>query len=417
MSNLPEVHFYHRFENELTLLGEHLPWLNSVSFDIAIPAGSAYDPEGRYGLAALTTEMLLRGAGPRNARQFLEDLENLGVIWSESVGHRFIHLNAAMRANQLLPALSIFRDVLLSPHLPKGELESARQGLIQEILASEDDPEQKLEKELRYRFLPHPWNRPTHGKVEDVAGITWDEVAGFVERQFRPAEAVIAIAGQFDWHHVVSAVGELLAGWEGSGPPLPESRWSNERRVHVPFDSQQTHIGVAYPCVPYEDSRYFIARATVGMLGGGTSARLFMELREKRGLCYTVTADYLIIKGFGGVFCYAGTTAERAHETLALLFRELHELPRGICESELARVKAQLKSGLVFHQESSAARARAMITDWSLLGRIRPVHEIKEAADALTTEGINRFLQENPPRHFTVVTLGPEPVEVPCEIL
>ncbi len=109
----------HCFDNGLVLLAEPLPWLSSVGFDIAIPAGAAFDPEDRQGLASLTTDMVLRGAGPRDARAFLGDLENLGVVWSESVGHRFIHLSAAMLPKHLRDALAIFSDVLRKPRLPQ----------------------------------------------------------------------------------------------------------------------------------------------------------------------------------------------------------------------------------------------------------------------------------------------------------
>ncbi len=398
-------------------MAEPLPWLSSVSFDIAIPAGALFDPEDRQGLASLTTDMVLRGAGPRDARAFLEDLENLGVVWSESVGHRYIHFSAAMRPDYLREALAIFSDVLRKPRLPQEDLESARQGLIQTIQAEEDDPEHQLNKALRYRFLPYPWSRSPHGMIDHVVAISWHEVAEFFERHFQPSGIVIGVAGRFNWDELVSSIGELLGDWKGCPPPPPEARWPTERQAHVPFDSQQTHIGVAYRSVPYEDDRYFLARAAAGMLGSGTSSRLFMELRERRGLCYAVGASYVAIRGFGGVICYVGTTSERAEESLQVLLEELQNLGEGVHNDELNRAKAQLKSGIVFLQESSAARAHALTQDWALLGRVRSMQEIKKAVDSLTTEEINSFLRENRPRDFTVVTVGPRPVEVPSELL
>ena len=407
----------HCFDNGLVLLAEPLPWLSSVGFDIAITAGAAFDPEDRQGLASLTTDIVLRGAGPRDARAFLEDLENLGVVWSESVGHRFIHLSAAMRPKHLRDALAIFSDVLRKPRLPQEDLESARQGLIQTIQAEEDDPEHQLNKALRYRFLPYPWSRSPHGVIDHVAAISWQEVAEFVERHFQPSGVVIGVAGRFNWDELVTWVGELLGDWKGSPPPAPETRWPTERQAHVPFDSQQTHIGVAYRSIPYEDDHYFLARAAAGMLGSGSSSRLFMELRERRGLCYAVGANYVVIRGFGGVICYVGTTSERAEESLEVLLEQLQNLGEGVTKDELDRAKAQLKSGIVFLQESSAARAHTLTQDWSLLGRVRSMQEIKEAVDSLSTEEVNQFLRDNPPRDFTVVTVGPRPVVVPSELL
>jgi len=413
----PESQFIHRFDNGLVLLGESMPWLDSVGLALAVPAGSAFDPEDRAGLASLTTEMVLRGAGSRDSRQFLEDLENLGIIWSEAVSRLHIVLTATMRASQLSEALPIFADVLLRPRLPREELEPARQGLIQEIRADRDLPEVKLRRELRRRCFPYPWNRPTQGEEETVAAIEWEDVRDFVDQHFRPDGSIIAVAGRFDWDETKALVERLFRDWTGVAPsPLPW-RWERERVKHVPYDSQQTHIGVAYKSVPYDHPDYFLARASLGVLSGGTSARLFMEVREKRGLCYTVQATYHVIKNMAAVFCYSGTTAERAQETLDVLLGEISRLKEGVQSEELERVKVQIKSSLVFEQESSASRARSLIGDWVLLGRVRPVTELKQSIDALTVDAVNRFLAENPPEDFTIVTLGPHALEVPREVL
>lgn len=413
MGSHQELQFFHQFDNGLVLLGESMPWLDSVGLALAIPAGSAFDPEDRAGLASLTTEMILRGAGSRDSRQFLEDLENLGIIWSESVSRKHITLTAAMRANRLGDALSIFADVVLRPRLPQEELEPARLGLIQDIRADRDVPEIKLRRELRRRTFPYPWNRPTQGQEETVSVIEWQDVRDFVDQRFRPGGAVIGVAGRFDWDETKTLVGNLFKDWTGVAPSPVPWRWEREQIKHVAYDSQQTHIGIAYRSVPYDDPRYFLARASLGALSGGTSARLFTEVREKRGLCYAVHATYQVIGNMGAVFCYSGTTAERAQETLEVLLAEITRLKDGIQDEELQRVKVQLKSSLVFQQESSVSRARSLISDWLLLGRVRSVIELKQAVDALVTEDVNRFLAENPPNDFTIVTLGPHPLEVP----
>jgi predicted Zn-dependent peptidase len=409
--------YVHRFDNGLILLGESMPWLDSVGFAVAIPAGSAFDPESRAGLASLTTEMILRGAGDRNSRQFLEELENLGIIWSEAVSRQHILLTATMRASRLPDAVAIFSDVILRPHIPREELEPARLGLIQDIRADRDLPEVKLRRELRRRFFPYPWNRSTQGEEETVTAIEWQDVRDFIDQHFRPEGTIFSVAGRFNWDDTVALVDNLFEGWRGIAPSPPAWRWEREQVRHIPFDSQQTHIGIAYRSVPYDDPRYFQARAALAALSGGTSARLFTEVREKRGLCYTVQATYHVIKDMGSVFCYSGTTAERAQETLDVLLTEIQRLKNGVQPEELQRVKVQLKSHLVFQQESSVSRARSLINDWVFLGRIRSVTELKEAVDGLTTDDVNRFLADSPPSDFTIVTLGPHALEVPREVL
>ncbi len=154
----------------------------------------------------------------------------------------------------------------------------------------------------------------------------------------------------------------------------------------------------------------------MGVLSGGMSARLFTEVREKRGLCYSVHASYHTLLDRGAVFCYAGTSAERAQETLDVTMGELVRLRAGIEDHELARLKARIKSALIMQQESSSARSSSLARDWYHLGRARTLDEVGGLIDALTCASINAYLAEHPPRDFTVVTLGPGALEVRGEV-
>ena len=136
---------------------------------------------------------------------------------------------------------------------------------------------------------------------------------------------------------------------------------------HLHHESNQTQIGIAYDSVPYRHPDYFRAFGTVGVLSGGMSARLFTEVREKRGLCYTVFASHHTQRDRACVLCYAGTSADRAQETLDVTVAELNRLAKGILPDELARLKARVKSGLIMQGESSSARAapsRAIGITW-----------------------------------------------------
>ena len=143
------------------------------------------------------------------------------------------------------------------------------------------------------------------------------------------------------------------------------------------------------------------------------SARLFTEVREKRGLCYSVYASYHTLRDRGGVFCYAGTTAERAQETLDVTLGELTRLAEGVETQELDRLKARIKSALIMQQESSSARSSSLARDWYHLGRARTLDEVGRRIDELTCASINAYLAEHPPRDFTIVTLGRSALEVP----
>jgi predicted Zn-dependent peptidase len=208
----------------------------------------------------------------------------------------------------------------------------------------------------------------------------------------------------------------LFSDWEpGDAHPIAEAPHAR-RHEHLPYESNQTQIGVSYPSVPYRDPDYFQAWGAVGVLSGGMSARLFTEVRERRGLCYSVYATYHTLLDRAGVFCYAGTSADRAQETLDVLVGELTRLARGVEAHELDRLKARIKSALIMQQESSSARSSAIARDSYHLGRVRTLDELGQLVDGLTCQSINAYLAEHPPGDFTVVTLGRRKLEVPVGV-
>jgi predicted Zn-dependent peptidase len=148
------------------------------------------------------------------------------------------------------------------------------------------------------------------------------------------------------------------------------------------------------------------------VLGGGSSSRLFSEVRERRGLCYSVSAGYQTHRDFAMAMCYSGTTAARAQETLDVMLAEIHRLPGTIQEAELERVKARAKSALVMQQESSAARAGAIARQWYHLGKVRTLAEELDRYDRLSVRSIEGWLAKHPVRDLSVVSLGREPLEV-----
>jgi predicted Zn-dependent peptidase len=180
----------------------------------------------------------------------------------------------------------------------------------------------------------------------------------------------------------------------------------------VPHDAQQTHIAVGWPQPPYRDDASHEATAALAVLGGGPSSRFFTEIRERRALCYTVSAGYQTSREFAHAVCYSGTSAERAQETLDVMLAEIARLPGTITRDEVDRVKARAKSGLIMQQESSAARAGAIARQWYHLKALRTLAEELDRYDRLDVAAIEAWLAAHPPRDVTVVSLGREPLEV-----
>ncbi|MBI1903938.1 MAG: insulinase family protein [Planctomycetia bacterium] len=401
-----------QFDNGLVLVGEPVASLESTAFTFLVQGGSVTDPEDRAGVCDLTCDMLMRGAGERDGFALINELDNLGVAHGEGVNSSYMSLSGATLADKLLPALDMYADVLLRPRLPADKLEAGRQAILLAIDAVEDDPVQKMIEELRRMYFPHPYGRPVHGTRETVENISLDDVRACYGSLVRPNGTILGVAGRFDWDALCRHVEKLLGKWpmRDLAPVVVGNR--GPRQSHLHHASNQTHIGIAYPSVPYSHPDYFLASAGVGVLGSGMSSRLFTHVREREGLCYAVFASYFTTRESGGVYCYGASSPKVAQRTLDLMLRELRRLPQGIDGEELDRLKARVLSGLVMQQESSRARSGSIVMDYYYLARVRTLAEVEAIITGLSVADVNRYLAEHPPDDLTVVTIGPAPLEV-----
>jgi predicted Zn-dependent peptidase len=400
----------------LTLLAEPMDWLESVAFTLLVPSGADRDPKRLAGLSNFVCEMAQRGCGSRSSRQFIEDLELLGVDSSGSVSNGFTSYSGSMPAEKLREALTIYADVVRRPHLPNDQFDDAQQVCIQEVRAHDDDLAHKVMSELRRLRYVDPYSRVSYGNLDAIQRITIDDVRTHFGKFYQPRGVILSVAGLIDWPSLREHVGQLFGDWTGSNLPIEVTPAPAEPYFHIEHDSSQTHLGVSYTSVPYSDANYFQSHGAVGVLSGGMSSRLFTEIREKRGLCYAVYATCETVRDRGAVVSYAGTTAERAQETLDVLVQELLRLREGVNEAELQRLKARIKSQLIMAQESSSSRSGQIAWDWYYLNRVRTLDELSSIIDALTCQTINQYLADNPPRDFRVVTLGANQLEIPSGI-
>ena len=409
--NMQEKIFHHTFDNGLTVVAQPMPWLESAAFSIATPAGFRYDPSDKLGLANLACEMVQRGSGDLSSREWVEALDMLGVDYSSSVSLYNTHFGGAMQAAQLHDALAIYADVLRRPALPESQLEDGRQVCFQEIAALEDDLAQRAMLQLRKNIYGDIDGRYSEGSMESVAGLTMQDVQTFFKAYYRPNGMIIACAGKIDFDSLRDHVEKLFGDWQPNEISPAENVVATSRYQHIEHESEQTHIALAYPGFTYSDPEFYLNRGAVGVLSGGMSSRLFTEVREKRGLCYSVFASCHTLLDKASVICYSGTSSDRAQETLDVIVEQLQLMADGIHEDELRRLKVQIRSGMIMQQESCRARARSIASDWSHLGRVRLLDEINDAINSLTVDSINEFLKDQPPADFNVVTLGPSPLK------
>ena len=398
--------------NGITIVGERLPELESVAVAFHAPVGAIHDPLGKCGLATVTGEMCLRGAGSRDSRRLVEDLESAGVQLAQGVSSTHISVSGAMVARQLAEVLPIYADILRRPLLPADELPAARQMVLQNLAGIEDEPAHRTLAALRRLQSPAPWGMPTEGISAEVESIEIDDVRQFVARNLQPAGMIVSVAGRIEWDDFVRHVEALLGDWQAAPVSPVATGPRGPATLHVAHDAQQTHVAVGWPAPPYRDDTSHEATAALAVLGGGPSSRFFTEIRERRALCYTVSAGYQTSRDFAHAVCYSGTSADRAQETLDVMLAEIARLPGTITRDEVDRVKARAKSGLIMQQESSAARAGAIARQWYHLATLRTLAEELERYDRLDVDVIEAWLAAHPPRDLTVVSLGREPLEV-----
>ena len=411
----------HKYSNGLVLVAERMPGVQSAAFTLLLPAGAAY--EGADGLnlgggaATMVAEWITRGAGTRDSHALLTALDNLGVSHAESAQTLHTSIAGATLGRNLEPALELFADMVLRPHLDDDEVEPIRALCLQNLRSLEDDPGTKVIYELRHRHFPDPWGRPSPGTTEGVTSLSPDELRQFFKKTYRPNGAILGVAGAIDWPQLRDTVGRLLGDW----PAQPELRVAEKpggpRRDHILRETQQIQIAMAYPAATVDSPDYYRARAAAAILGGYSSARLFTEVREKRGLCYSVYSTYEGQPDRAAMICHAGTSADRAQQTLDVMLTEIEQLGRGgVAPDELETMRAGLKSSLIMAQESSMSRSAALAADWYFLGRVRSLEEIAAQLDALTPSSVSEYAAVlAQPRERTLLTLGPAALTLPPE--
>lgn len=400
--------FTHTLPNGLVLLAEPMDFVRSAAVYFLIPAGCANESSDSAGLTSALSEMINRGAGDRDSEQLMLALDSLGVDHNVGPGLLNLFLSGSTIAKNLAPALDLFADIVRRPHLPEDDLEAVQSQLLQDLQGLDDSPQEQVMLELQKRYYPSPLNKDRYGTPETIESLTVEKLRSFHGRHFRPNGTIVSVAGKIDWPRLKQQIETLFGDWpRGEETPLEVDAAHRPTSTHIAKDKQQTQITFAFPSVSVTHPQYFAARGTVGVLSAGMSSRLFTEVREKRGLCYSVYASHEGMKDRGTIVGYSGTRPERAQETLDVMLAEFRKLRDGVQQDEIDRTKAGLKTSLIMQQESTSARAGAIARDWYYLGRVRSFDEIQRELDSLTPQKVIDYADAFPFREPTVVTLGP----------
>ena len=403
----PLIHT-HTFDNGLSLAVQELAWLPSASFNLLLPSGVVTDPEGAVGSAAVLAEWLDRGAGERDSRTLSDDLDALGVRRGGGAGGESTVLSGSLLADALPEALALYADIVRRPHLADAEFEPARTVVLQELASLDDSPTQRLFIALSKAYFASNHGRSSYGEADDLRALTAESVRQDAARRLGPKGAVLSVAGGVRWDDVKTLVERLFGDWTGEGVALPEVQVNATHTDHIAAQTSQTQIGVAYEALPPGHPDWYKNALSVAVLSKGMGSRLFAEVREKRGLVYSVAALGRAIRGYGYTLAYAGTTPERADETLEVLLGELTRLRDGVSADELERARTGLLSGLVMEGESSGGVASSLARNTFLFGAPRPLETVRAELSAVTLDDLNHYLAERAEPQFTVLTLGPD---------
>ena len=405
-------------KNGLNVLIEEMSHVESASYDLLIPGGYVCDPVGKVGAGLILSDLISRGAGSFSSRELSEAFDDVGIRHGEGIGTDRYGFSGSMVGDALGRALELVSMMVRDPHLPPEEIPNIQSVLLQDIDSLSDNPARRAMVELTKRYYPDPYNRPSLGERDGVVTSDRTTVLDIYKRCFGPQKAILSIAGKVKRDEVLPLVEKYFGGWSGGSAQVPQFGQSPAHNYyHIPYESSQVQIALASPSVRFNEDGYYAGKIAVSLLGASMFGRLFVELREKRGLCYSVYARHGSTTSYGTVTAYVGTTPERAQESLDVLVNEMQGLSGSVTQDELDRAKTNLKAALVMGEESPGSRASSNVTDWWFLGRVRPLSEISAEIDRVTIDSVYEFLARYPFRPASLLTLGKNELAVPTGLI
>ncbi|EMI22398.1 processing peptidase [Rhodopirellula maiorica SM1] len=411
-SSTDSIHI-EKLDNGMAILVQSMPWLRTAAFSLSLRGGVNAEADDDAGLASMVCEMVQRGAGNHSSRDLVAIQDNLGMDRSSGVSTSAVSYGGSMPADSLQAALELYADIVRRPHLPADQLDDAKLMAMQELRAIEDEPTQRVMIRLREMQYGKRLGRNNHGTQTSLAKITPDHIREFYTSHYHAGGAILAVAGNLDIDQVVGWAKQNFGDWK-SGEIAAAAKFEGAAgQEHIDSPSSQTHIGFSFDGIPFGHDDYFKLRAAIGILSDGMSSRLFDRVREQRGLCYTITAGCHSLEQLGAVFGYAGTTPERAQQTLDVTLGEFKKFTEDLRNDELERWKVRIQSNLIMEQESSASRASSIASDYFQLGRVLSTSELEQIIESLTLAEVKSYWLDHPPGNYRIVTLGPKKLSAP----
>lgn len=375
--------------NGLTIVTDRIEHLKTASLGIWIGAGARYEEQDEHGISHLLEHMAFKGTRRRSAIDISHQIEAVGGDLNASTGYETTGYYARVLGTDVPLALDILSDILTEPTFEPGELQKEQGVILQEIGASNDSPDDVVyDLFLRGAFPDQPLGRPILGTAKSVRSFTSDSLRNYLGKHYRLPRMVVAAAGDIHHDSVVREITERLSRLPSAKPaPAVKARYGGGPQIAA-RDMEQTLLLLGLQGISYLDPDYFAGALFTTILGGGSSSRLFQEVREKRGLCYSIYAYQVNFHDTGIVGIYAGTDPTDSKELMSVVVDQFANAAETAGEAEIARAKAMMKVAYLGVLESSSGRADQIARQTLNWGRVIPVEELIRKIEAITVEEV-----------------------------
>lgn len=400
-------------DNGIRLVTEQIPTLKSVTVGMWVNAGSRDESPAQAGYSHFIEHMFFKGTATRSATDISREIDALGGEMNAFTTRETTTFYVKVLDQHLPKALDLLSDLFQHSRFGPKEITKEKQVVLEEIRMVQDDPED-LVQELHTGLVMgrHPLSRPILGQTETIARLRRRDLLDYIEAHYRPEEMVLAVAGNFDQRRLERTMARTFGTRRSSMPAGPRMRWPPAVCSGVRLKQkslEQVHLCVGLKGIPAGHKDRYAAYVLNSVLGGSVSSRLFQEVREKRGLAYSI---YSFLSGYsdgGTITIYAGTRSREVERVLDLIRREIRQMARrGIKREELTRTKEQMKGSLMLSLESSHSRMNKLAKDELITGAHTSLEEMLSDIDAVTEQQVARVAQELfSPETMAVTGLGP----------
>jgi predicted Zn-dependent peptidase len=374
-----------RLPSGLSVVTDRMPHLESATLGVWVGAGSRYEMPNEHGISHLLEHMAFKGTTRRTSRQIAEEIEAVGGDLNAATSTESTAYFARVLKADVPLALDVLSDILTESTFDAEELRREQNVIVQEIGAAEDTPDDLVFERLHETAFPNQsLGRSILGTRETVRSFDSSRIRAYLSRNYRAPDMLVAAAGAIEHKAIVAEAEKRFASFAGPAAPAPApARFGGGTRVET-RDLEQVHIALALQGIPTRDEQLYSLQVFSSVLGGGMSSRLFQEVREKRGLCYTISAFHMPYSDTGLFVLYAGTDEADTPELMRVAIEQIAIATETLNESEVARAKAQMKAGLLMALESSEARLGQIARQMLAYGRPIPLDEIVAKVDAVT---------------------------------